>query len=67
MKFGRYTFSRTSFPVIAGPCVIESEDHVMHMAAELGKIRDRLDLQLIFKTSFDKANTRFVSNIIYRF
>jgi 2-dehydro-3-deoxyphosphooctonate aldolase (KDO 8-P synthase) len=56
MKFGPYTFSKTTFPVIAGPCVIESEDHVMHMAAELARIRDRLDLQLIFKTSFDKAN-----------
>jgi 2-dehydro-3-deoxyphosphooctonate aldolase (KDO 8-P synthase) len=56
MKFGPYTFSKTSFPVIAGPCVIESEKHVMRMARELAKIRDRLDLQLIFKTSFDKAN-----------
>jgi 2-dehydro-3-deoxyphosphooctonate aldolase (KDO 8-P synthase) len=62
MKFGPYTFSKTSFPTIAGPCVIESEEHVMQMASELAKVRDRLDLQLIFKTSFDKANRSSVES-----
>jgi 2-dehydro-3-deoxyphosphooctonate aldolase (KDO 8-P synthase) len=34
----------------------------MQMARELAKIRDRLDLQLIFKTSFDKANRSSVES-----
>lgn len=42
--------------LIAGPCVIESEELVMETATELKQICDRLDLPLIFKSSFDKAN-----------
>jgi 2-dehydro-3-deoxyphosphooctonate aldolase (KDO 8-P synthase) len=45
-----------SFPVIAGPCVIESEDLVMDMAHTLAAMAERLGLALIFKSSFDKAN-----------
>ncbi len=42
--------------VVAGPCVIESADHALGVAQELARIGDRLDLQLVFKSSFDKAN-----------
>ena len=42
--------------VVAGPCVIESADHALGVADELARIGDRLNLQLIFKSSFDKAN-----------
>ena len=38
--------------LIAGPCVIESEQHVHFLAAEIRKIAD----PFIFKASFDKAN-----------
>jgi 2-dehydro-3-deoxyphosphooctonate aldolase (KDO 8-P synthase) len=41
---------------IAGPCVIESEHHCLKMAEELASIASRLDIQLIFKASYDKAN-----------
>ncbi len=56
MKFGPYTFSADAFPVVAGPCVIESERHALKIARLLAEARDRLGLQLIFKTSFDKTN-----------
>lgn len=42
--------------VIAGPCVIESEEHSLRVASELAAIAERLDILLIFKSSFDKAN-----------
>lgn len=42
--------------LIAGPCVIESEELVMHCAEELARLRDRLGILVIFKSSFDKAN-----------
>lgn len=42
--------------VIAGPCVIESEKHVMMMAEELVKITSRININFVFKASFDKAN-----------
>jgi 2-dehydro-3-deoxyphosphooctonate aldolase (KDO 8-P synthase) len=41
---------------IAGPCVIESHDLTLHIADALKQLADRLDLPLIFKASFDKAN-----------
>lgn len=55
-RFGSCLFSIDTFPIVAGPCVIESERHALEMAVRLAEIRDRLDLQLVFKASFDKAN-----------
>jgi len=42
--------------VVAGPCVIESADHALGVAEQLARIGDRLNLPLVFKSSFDKAN-----------
>ena len=42
--------------LIAGPCVIESEDHVMRMAEAIQWAAARTEMPLIFKASFDKAN-----------
>jgi 2-dehydro-3-deoxyphosphooctonate aldolase (KDO 8-P synthase) len=41
---------------IAGPCVIESREHVLRMARTLLALRDELKINLVFKSSFDKAN-----------
>ena len=41
---------------IAGPCVIESREHALGMARTLLRLRDELGIQLVFKSSFDKAN-----------
>ena len=41
---------------IAGPCVIESREHVLKMARTLARLRDELKINLVFKSSFDKAN-----------
>ena len=53
---GRKITAETPLFVIAGPCVIESEQHSLHVADTLAAIARRLDVQLIFKSSFDKAN-----------
>ena len=42
--------------VIAGPCQMESRAHALEMAHALKEIAERLDIGLIYKTSFDKAN-----------
>lgn len=42
--------------VIAGPCVIESEEHIMRMAGAVRQQAGRAGVGLIFKASFDKAN-----------
>jgi len=44
------------FVLIAGPCVIESEDSTLEAAVRLKKITADLGISLIFKSSFDKAN-----------
>jgi 2-dehydro-3-deoxyphosphooctonate aldolase (KDO 8-P synthase) len=45
-----------SLPVLAGPCVIESEELVLETAHILAALAERLGIGLIFKSSFDKAN-----------
>lgn len=40
------------FGLLAGPCVIESEEHVLFLAREIGKVAG----PFVFKASFDKAN-----------
>lgn len=42
--------------LIAGPCVIESEELCLMVAGEMKKIADRTGFNYIFKASFDKAN-----------
>ncbi|HUO35985.1 MAG TPA: hypothetical protein VMU43_13420, partial [Candidatus Acidoferrum sp.] len=42
--------------LIAGPCVIESEERATTMAGRLAEIAGELQLPLIFKASYDKAN-----------
>ena len=42
--------------VIAGPCVIESEELTLAIAEQLRELAARLPISLVFKASFDKAN-----------
>ena len=42
--------------IIAGPCVIESQECLNEVAEELVRLNKKYDLDIIFKSSFDKAN-----------
>ncbi|UMM64762.1 3-deoxy-8-phosphooctulonate synthase [Aristophania vespae] len=44
------------FTLIAGPCQIESRAHAIEMATALKEICSELEIGLIYKSSFDKAN-----------
>jgi 2-dehydro-3-deoxyphosphooctonate aldolase (KDO 8-P synthase) len=44
------------FTLIAGPCQLESEQHALNVSKELKQITSDLKINLIYKTSFDKAN-----------
>ncbi|BDU50660.1 3-deoxy-8-phosphooctulonate synthase [Haliovirga abyssi] len=44
------------FTLIAGPCVIESEELVLEVAGKIKDITTKLGIDYIFKASFDKAN-----------
>ena len=50
------------FFLMAGPCVIESEEMVMEIAREMKAICDDLGIHYIFKASYDKANRTSVSS-----
>lgn len=52
----------SKFILIAGPCVIESEELCMKVAKEVKGICERLDLDYYFKASFDKANRTSISS-----
>lgn len=41
---------------IAGPCVIESADLLDEVACELVRIKQKFNIEIYFKASFDKAN-----------
>ncbi|MCY4051088.1 MAG: 3-deoxy-8-phosphooctulonate synthase [Gammaproteobacteria bacterium] len=45
-----------NFFLFSGPCVIESKDMALETASELKEITDRLEIDFIYKSSFDKAN-----------
>src|SRR5215470_9119710 len=42
--------------LIAGPCALESREHALETASALKEIAGRLNIGLVYKTSFDKAN-----------
>ena len=51
----------TRFFLIAGPCAIENQETVMETAGTLKEVCGRLGIDLIFKSSFDKANRTSIS------
>ena len=56
-KGRKATFSNTGpAAFILGPCALESADHAMMMANALKDIADRVGVEIVYKTSFDKAN-----------
>ena len=57
LKIGSARFGNNlPISLIAGPCQLESRDHAMFMAAALTGIGKRLNIGIVYKTSFDKAN-----------
>ena len=44
------------FTLISGPCQLENEEHAIKISSELKKITNELGINLIYKSSFDKAN-----------
>ena len=57
VKCGKLNISNSSpFTLIAGPCQLESEKHAIDVAGKLKEITQKLNIGLIYKTSFDKAN-----------
>ena len=59
---GAVTFSNTGrLSLIAGPCQMESRDHAFEMAGALQELCAKLNIGLVYKSSFDKANRTSLS------
>jgi len=56
VKIGNLELNKENFFTILGPCVIESEKMTLQIAESLKDISEELNIDLIFKASFDKAN-----------
>ena len=57
IKIGKVLFGgRCPFVLIAGPCVIESEQGALKIARDIQKITKKLKVPFVFKASYDKAN-----------
>ncbi|MFZ1786392.1 MAG: 3-deoxy-8-phosphooctulonate synthase [Ferruginibacter sp.] len=54
--FGNQTYNENNFFLIAGPCVVESEEIVMGIAEKVAAICAKLKIPYIFKASYRKAN-----------
>lgn len=50
------------FQLIAGPCVIESEEMVLSIAKQMKEITEELGIPYTFKASFDKANRTSINS-----
>lgn len=59
--FKKFT-NRDELTIIAGPCAIESLEHSLFVAAELKKISEQVGFNLVFKSSFDKANRSSIAS-----
>ena len=57
IKVGNVVFGNTEpFTLIAGPCQMESEGHAMDMCGKIKEVCDSLGIDMVYKSSFDKAN-----------
>lgn len=54
--FSRQTYRPESFFLIAGPCVVESEELVMEVAGKLADLGKQFGIPCVFKASYRKAN-----------
>ena len=57
IKINKITIANNlPFTLIAGPCQVENLDHSLMMAEKIAYITNKLGINFIFKSSFDKAN-----------
>lgn len=60
--FVQQTYNPNNFFLIAGPCVVESEDLVMEVAETVSGICKKLEIPYVFKASYRKANRTSASS-----
>ncbi len=61
-KVGDVTIGGGELFLIAGPCVIESEEHTLKMARAISQVAREVGIPYIFKASYDKANRTSINS-----
>ncbi len=62
--FANQQYGKNNFFLIAGPCVVESEDLVMEVAEKVFTVCKKLQIPYIFKASYRKANRTSASSFM---
>ncbi|HEY0731565.1 MAG TPA: 3-deoxy-8-phosphooctulonate synthase, partial [Chitinophagaceae bacterium] len=60
--FAKQQYDKNNFFLIAGPCVVESEDLILEVAEKVSNICNKHGIPLIFKASYRKANRTSASS-----
>ena len=60
--FNKQSYDENNFFLIAGPCVVESEELIMEVAEKVSSICKKLGIPYIFKASYRKANRTSASS-----
>ena len=62
IRLNNFTIGGEKLTILAGPCVIEAADIMDETARTLKEITAKLDINFVFKSSFDKANRSSLTN-----
>ena len=62
VRLKNFEIGKDTLTIMAGPCAMESREIEFETVSELKRICKKLDINFIFKTSFDKANRSSLSS-----
>ena len=62
IKLGNFEIGGDKLTILAGPCALESKEIAEEVAVELKRICQKLDINYVFKSSFDKANRSSITS-----
>lgn len=62
IKLGNFEIGGDKLTILAGPCAIESQDILNRTAEHIKKITEKLSINYVFKSSFDKANRSSITS-----
>lgn len=62
VKLNNFFIGANKLTILAGPCVIETKDILFRTAEHLKELTQKLDINYVFKSSFDKANRSSINS-----
>ena len=62
IELNNFKIGENKLTILAGPCAIESQEVLYETAEELKRICQKLDINYVFKSSFDKANRSSITS-----